>query len=697
MPQTDPSIEFTAARLKAKLPEPIAKVEIDLTGDVFTPVIDVLDISSISRSVQFDTGKFSPGDCSVDIDNKNNLWSDQNPSGLTSGNRYLGKKIRVSLGFRNVSGALDFLPQFDGIIESKKDDVNERVISLSAYDIFKNLLDFKIGKKKQGKDFFTYENATSEDLREIQLQIIMGKHDFPNNRTKERLIREDPFNVVLTKPAIDGTTIGGSGRAKISGGNYQDYGVLWLVPIDNEFDTINADTDIYFWDYIRKYWVKLAGTGQRSILTAGDFKFVSFERNVKQFSHGGMTGSMIAGDSVTGKDSNATAEIDSINASLIYLKNIVGYFQAGEQVYKTLNVDYVVISNTGTYIQTDEFARSISWSDYIHGLGSWAGDETPNADLDPAVAVRIFTDTSKTVQASTLPNLNNPACQILYLLASPRYLTLDLTLNTGLIDFKSFSSPDETYSFDKSFRILDDAEVKSCVTIKTIKDLLSTMEEICAITNMIFFSTERIAEGQDRRIKLHSDQPIFEPDALVIGPENTNGIKLSTELKSMFNKISIIGFDYLLNLGRDNFDSYIAEDAASQLAYGLIEKRIGADNLQGNVILYDSRNFAEYLIKRILLRMSEPEANADIEGDFIFLPHYIKADLIILKDSFSGLDADYQIKSKRVDFGSGKINLTLSRFGKTFGPDFTDKKKKWGFADYAYIDEDLEGNKYYAY
>ena len=71
-----------------------------------------------------------------------------------------------------------------------------------------------------------------------------------------------------------------------------------------------------------------------------------------EFPHGGITGSVGTGDSVTGKVSGATATVvaitDTAGYKQILLESIAsGPFQNGEQVYETDGVNYVTISATG--------------------------------------------------------------------------------------------------------------------------------------------------------------------------------------------------------------------------------------------------------------------------------------------------------------------------------------------------------------
>lgn len=65
------------------------------------------------------------------------------------------------------------------------------------------------------------------------------------------------------------------------------------------------------------------------------------------FSHGGITGSAAGDDFVTGKTSGATGTVIAITGTQILLTVLTGTFSSGEQVYKTVDTDYVVVSDGG--------------------------------------------------------------------------------------------------------------------------------------------------------------------------------------------------------------------------------------------------------------------------------------------------------------------------------------------------------------
>ncbi|MCP4594991.1 LamG-like jellyroll fold domain-containing protein, partial [Neptuniibacter sp.] len=67
----------------------------------------------------------------------------------------------------------------------------------------------------------------------------------------------------------------------------------------------------------------------------------------KVFSHAGKNGSLAVNDVVCGAYSNATGTIRGITSSQILLENITGAFSFGEQVYETLNTNYVIIEDAG--------------------------------------------------------------------------------------------------------------------------------------------------------------------------------------------------------------------------------------------------------------------------------------------------------------------------------------------------------------
>jgi hypothetical protein len=67
--------------------------------------------------------------------------------------------------------------------------------------------------------------------------------------------------------------------------------------------------------------------------------------NTKVFSHGGEVGTL--GSSLTGKSSGATGTLIELTTSQILLTVTSGTFSSGEQVYSTLDTNYVVISDAG--------------------------------------------------------------------------------------------------------------------------------------------------------------------------------------------------------------------------------------------------------------------------------------------------------------------------------------------------------------
>lgn len=71
----------------------------------------------------------------------------------------------------------------------------------------------------------------------------------------------------------------------------------------------------------------------------------------KVFSHGGIVGSLADGASLTGASSGATGVLVHATATQILIKTISGTFQNGEQIYSTININYVIASNAGDSAQ----------------------------------------------------------------------------------------------------------------------------------------------------------------------------------------------------------------------------------------------------------------------------------------------------------------------------------------------------------
>ena len=69
--------------------------------------------------------------------------------------------------------------------------------------------------------------------------------------------------------------------------------------------------------------------------------------DIKVFSHSGVVGAMVDGGAVNGASSGATATIAHATATQILLYDISGTFESGEQIYQTLDVNYIVAADGG--------------------------------------------------------------------------------------------------------------------------------------------------------------------------------------------------------------------------------------------------------------------------------------------------------------------------------------------------------------
>jgi len=69
--------------------------------------------------------------------------------------------------------------------------------------------------------------------------------------------------------------------------------------------------------------------------------------STKVFGHNGKIGTVVDGNSVVGQTSGATGIIASISNSQILIVSISGIFQTGEQMYVTVDVNYVILNTAG--------------------------------------------------------------------------------------------------------------------------------------------------------------------------------------------------------------------------------------------------------------------------------------------------------------------------------------------------------------
>ena len=179
-----------------------------------------------------------------------------------------------------------------------------------------------------------------------------------------------------------------------------------VVAIDVGAD-LSADSSLAFTDdidgHLRTDWD--IGADEASIEfdptvmeSGGDYSsLASWETGLKTdltadttrvFSHGGITGAIADNDTVTGQTSGATATVVHATSSEILLESISGTFQSGEQVYQTLNVNYVTTSNAGNP------AIAVAKID-----GAWTAADTTRTDVTgwttgPNNYVKIYTTSS---------------------------------------------------------------------------------------------------------------------------------------------------------------------------------------------------------------------------------------------------------------------------------------------------------------
>ncbi len=158
---------------------------------------------------------------------------------------------------------------------------------------------------------------------------------------------------------------------------------------------------------------------------------ITNETTTKVFSHGGITGSVVDGDSVIGEDSSATGTIISITSTQILIMNISGTFQA-EQIYETLDTNFVTSSDTGDgaaiILTIDENQNTASWDGGFYDVDNnvtiqgntvtWDGTSTggiqftgtgfgPFRFVDPFMTVKNFVVNCNS-RTCVFPTIDNP-------------------------------------------------------------------------------------------------------------------------------------------------------------------------------------------------------------------------------------------------------------------------------------------------
>lgn len=184
---------------------PVSKITINVSS--YQPAMDisrfVSKFGSISRSMEYDTGKFSPGRHTFDVANTNEfgsyLFTTRNRVGIEDMpgtnywtdlpyNIYYGFSDSVNMASTGLQDELICL--YQGVINSKTEDRVEERVQVSSNDVIKKLVETKLATKDTIiDDLFDYADSAATNKEQVQKEIRYGKH----------LLNVAPEQSILTK------------------------------------------------------------------------------------------------------------------------------------------------------------------------------------------------------------------------------------------------------------------------------------------------------------------------------------------------------------------------------------------------------------------------------------------------------------------------------------------------------------------
>ncbi len=587
--------------------EPFRKLIVtDLKG---TQEIDlssfVTNWGSISRRLQYETGKSSPGGHSFTIQDSKALGKFLFTLGIEYGTEFwMDKTYDISVGFLN--GQTEDIVNIGTFeIYSKKEDRINGSISVSGKDAIKKLNDFKVGTKILAEDVFAIDSGT--DIRGFTQVIKYGTHKLIRNADDLRQVKErnNPFSITLGFPNLK---IG-----DISAGlDSHAVNHVFYFPFHNEIDITaslyrtGGSLSVYFWDYIDEKWRVIP-----------------------------------------------KAEFDAADIN-IAVENVGGI----DGVYVTITDPAGL--DLGGGVSSD------NWAEYLAGNGThFLIDSDNQDDIDIALAIEtqdVLTD-------------DNPARVIHDLLTNSRFIGLPATQ----LDFSSFSSPDEDFTFDKTFKFIDESSGRVNVSFDKESTLLKVIESISNVGAMFFFTTGKKSISLDNRIKLEVQQPFREcagdiPNFLEYSTKDyIESYSLETTSDTKVSQAQATNFNSSIS-SKDSLE--IKREPTSAPSDGKILQFGTASNPKA--YWFDSPGWAQAVASRYFNWFNTPIENIDLglsKAGFPVEPF----DLIKTHDEISDNTVTLQVFDTRLNLTNFRISTDGSRFENLFGPDVDEPLKKWSF------------------
>lgn len=636
-----------------------------------------IDISSfvtswgnISRKLQYETGRFSPGGHSFTIANTKDLGKFLFTLGQEFGTEFwMDKTYDISVGFLN-GQTEDVINVGTFEMFSKRENRIDGGISVSSKDVIKKINDFRVCTKIPASDVFATVPVGESDARSFTQILKYGTHELINNSSdsSEFKERKNPFSITVGFQNINIGDISGGGAS-------HPINHVFYFPFQNDIDitsTLFSDgtLKLYFWDYIDDIW---------RAFSVGEFTSnITVEKANATGTHDGSSGAAILSDSgasfiiagvKVGQVILNTTDGSDAKISAVTTTTITGALNNGTDNDWDTSDSYEVLLSNGIYI-TIELPDSISiegdaWTKYLNPVDSNAHFKDPDK-LDIALAIE------------SIDNLTdaNPARIIHDLLTSSRFMNLSATQ----LDFSSFSSPDEDFSFDKTFKFIDEAQGKVNVSFNKETSVLKVIESIIKVGAMFFFTTAKKSTSLDNRIKLEIQQPFRTcsgdiPNFLEFSTKDyIESFELETTSDTVVSQVRVSNFNTSVS-SKDNLETK-SQPSVSPANGKVLQLGTSSDP---DAYWYNSSGWAQAIAGRFFNWLNNPIEKINISLGKAGFPVEL-FDLISVHDAISDKTITVQVFDTRLSLGNMNVSINGKRFENLFGPDVDEPLKKWSFA-----------------
>lgn len=610
----------------------------------------VISRGTVSRKMDYITGKFTPGGNTFKLSNSEldgtylfNLRNTINGTDLPgtdywqgeSYNIYLGKKEDVgtvtvtgypvaipTMGLGHTTAATKLTPAtlgygtspsnvlaptayseetihvYEGRVNKRVEDRIRETVNLSSNDIFKILNDTKINGKITNTDALTRTPSPEDDLGATQQTLMYGQHIPREMNISSPLVTnwsKSPEGYSSIEGISNSQTVKPTGSSETRRSGYR----WWYFPTTNPVDTdemirnlLSQDNFCLFWDYKDGLW---------RAFYPGAFS------NAKLLLH---------------------SSYNSPTSRGFYLEIVDSNLQLSD---------------------LDWFTNS-DWTDYTSGQGNWAA---ANDNIDVKIRIGTLDDAFQLLPTPAKETDSNPVNYIYHL------LTEFAGIDASLIDCSGdFSSPDTNFTFDYAYNNTGEmnTDFRGETSVMEVINKLTLEMGYMLVCNQKKESTSESLSGADRRIKLIPIEPYVhatdEPVAELTYSTNREVQKFSidSDNQRLKNKVEILNADPTDKMGE--FGTYTASQAGAGTPLS-----IETDTDVPQVYWYDEDTLAQTTVDNYLSKLGVPwewiNITLDVRGVVIELGDFIK-----IYDHKMNEEIVLQVYTWKLNLADGRVDIS---------------------------------------